>query len=108
MVGEDPQAHPDLWRGEARPGRVQHGVGEILDQPAQLRVEVADRLGRRPQHGITKKTDGVNTHGFILSVRPPRPGRAGPGWRRRPYVRFGWPGPRAAPGPAQGRLPGRS
>jgi len=69
VVGEDPQAHPDLRGGEARPGRVQHGVGEVLDQPAQLGVEVADRLGRRTQHRITEETDRLDAHEILLDAR---------------------------------------
>ena len=111
--------------GAARPdpGRVQHGLGEVLDQPAQLGVEVAHRLGRRAQHRVTEQTDRLDAHenppgrltasarsrgaaGSSLSVRRPRPGRAGPGRRRRPCARCGSPAPRAARGPAPGRRRG--
>src|SRR3954469_14539364 len=62
VVGEDPQADPDLRRGQACPGGIQHGFGEVFDQPAQLGVEIADRLGRRAQHGITEKTNRLYAH----------------------------------------------
>nr|BFE88832.1 hypothetical protein GCM10020093_114330 [Planobispora longispora] len=57
VVGEDPQADPDLGRGQTGSGRVQHGVGEVLDELAQLLVEVLDRLGRGAQHRIAEETD---------------------------------------------------
>ena len=45
VVGEDPQRHPDLRRGQPGTRRVAHGVGQVLHQPAQLLVERGDRLG---------------------------------------------------------------
>src|SRR5208282_2177774 len=53
------------------------------DQPAQLGVEVADRLGRRAQHRITEKTDRLDAHEnppehITASTRVP--------WRRQPSV----------------------
>src|SRR3954451_10491373 len=62
VVGEDPQADPDLRRGQACPVGIQHGFGEVFDQPAQLGVEITDRLGRRAQHGITEKTNRLDAH----------------------------------------------
>src|SRR5580700_11958719 len=62
MVGEDTQPDADLRRGQADPRRVQHGFGEVLDQPAQLGIEVAHRLGRGAQHRVTEKTDRLDAH----------------------------------------------
>ena len=46
VPGEHPQADADLRRGQPGAGRLEHRVGEVRDQPAQLLVEVGDR--RRP------------------------------------------------------------
>src|ERR1022692_2785504 len=54
-VGENPQSYPDLRRGQAYPRRVQHGLSEVLDQPAQLGIEVANWLGRRAQDRVAEQ-----------------------------------------------------
>src|SRR3984885_45510 len=62
VIGEDAQPDPDLRRGQADARRVQHGFGEVLDQPAQLGVEVAHRLGRRAPPRVTEKTYRLDAH----------------------------------------------
>ena len=54
VVGEDPQPDPDLRRRQADAGRVEHRLGEVGDQVAQLEIEVNHRLGRSAQHGVTE------------------------------------------------------
>jgi hypothetical protein len=63
VVGEDPEAHPNLRRGQAKARRVQHRVGEVLDQLAQLGIEVADRLGRGAQHRVAEDADRLDADG---------------------------------------------
>src|SRR3712207_7704686 len=43
------QPHADLRRGQAGARRVEHGVGQVRDELAQLLVEVDD-LGRSEEH----------------------------------------------------------
>ena len=62
-VGEDPQAYPDLGRGQAETGRLQHRVGEVLDQLAQLGIEVADRLSRGAQYRVAEDADRLDADG---------------------------------------------
>ena len=64
VVGEDPQPDADLRRGQADAGRVEHRLGEVLDERAQLLVEVDDRLGRRAQHRVAEEPDGLDGHGL--------------------------------------------
>ena len=61
-VGEDPQADPDLRCGQPGARGVDHRVGEVADELAQLPVEVDDRLGRRPQHGVAEEADVLDRH----------------------------------------------
>src|ERR1700739_4689732 len=57
VVGEDAQADADLRGGEPGPWRVKHGLGEVPDQVAQLKVEVHHRLRRGPEHWIPEQPD---------------------------------------------------
>ena len=43
VPGEHPQPDTELGRGQAAAGRVEHGVGQVRHQGAQLLVEVDDR-----------------------------------------------------------------
>ena len=72
-VGEDPQPDPDLRGRQARAGGVHHRLGEVLDQLAQLPVEVDDGLGRGAQDGVAEEADvldrqrrfpGLDEHGW--------------------------------------------
>ena len=97
-----------------------HRVGEVLDERAQLLVEVHDRERRGPQHRVAEQADRLDGHGGLLSGRRAgcpfysacahrpargaevsrgRPGRCAPGRRRPPCARSGRPGRRPAPGP---------
>ena len=60
VVSEDPQADADLRRGEPGTRRVKHRLGEILDQLAELGVEITDRLGRGAQHRVAEKADRLD------------------------------------------------
>src|SRR5215469_16979851 len=62
MEGEDPEPHPDLRCGQAHARRVLHRLGQVLDQPAQLRIEVTHRLGRRAQHRIAEQPYRLDAH----------------------------------------------
>ena len=59
----DAQPDPELGRGEAGPGRVEHRVGEVRDERAQLLVEVDDLDGRLAQDGVAEETDRLDGHG---------------------------------------------
>src|SRR5215469_12624835 len=75
VVGEHPQADADLRRGEADTGRVDHRLGEVLDEVAKLEVEIRHRLGRGAQHRITEKADGPDQRAVLsrsVAVRRPR------------------------------------
>ena len=67
VVGEHPQPDADLRRGQPGPRRVEHRLGEVGDQGAQLLVEVGHRLGRRAQHRVAEQADGL--HGHRASLR---------------------------------------
>ena len=62
VVGEDPQADPDLGRGETDARRVHHRLGEVAHERAQLLVEVAHRVGGRAQHRVAEEPDGLDGH----------------------------------------------
>jgi hypothetical protein len=66
---EHAQPDPDLRRREAGPGGVEHGVGEVFDQLAQLAVEVDDLLGTPTQHRVAEQADGLDGHGDPRDVR---------------------------------------
>ena len=63
VVREDAQADADLRRGEAGAGRVHHRLLEVLDEDAQLLVEVGDGLRGRAQHRVAEKADRLDGHG---------------------------------------------
>jgi hypothetical protein len=67
VVGEDTQPDPDLRRGQADSRRVHHGLGEVLDQPAQLGIEVAHRLGRRAQDRVAEQAYRLDAQQTSLS-----------------------------------------
>ena len=62
VVGEDPQRHPELRRGQPDAGCVEHRVGQVADQHPQLLVEVHDRGGRGAQHRVAEQSDGLDGH----------------------------------------------
>src|SRR4029077_21268438 len=93
VVGEHPKPHADLRRRQADTRRVQHRVGEILHQLAQLGVEVADRLGRGAQYRVAEDADRLDADGAPSFRARPRSrwalrghyltksmNSAGPGW----------------------------
>jgi len=61
-VGEDPQADADLGGCETQAWRVHHRVGQILDEDAQLLVEVDHRICGGTEHGVSKEPDGLDGH----------------------------------------------
>jgi hypothetical protein len=65
VPGEDAQAHTDLRCRQAGAGRVQHGVGQVVDERAQLLVEVRHRRRSRAQDRIAEQPDRPDGH-----VRP--------------------------------------
>ena len=67
-VGEDPQRNPELGCGQPDAGRVHHRVGQVPDQPAQLRVEVDDRFGLGPQDRVAEQADRLDRHGRLLVI----------------------------------------
>ena len=65
VPGEHPQPDADLRCRQPGAGRVEHRVGEVLDEPAQLLVEV-DHLDRAlAQHRVAEESDGLD-HGASL------------------------------------------
>ena len=62
VVGEHPQADSQLRSREPRSPGVEHRVGQVTDESAQLGVEVDDRLGRGAQDGVAEQPDGCDTH----------------------------------------------
>ena len=82
VPGEDPQPDADLRGGQPGARRVQHGVGEVRDQPAQLLVEVGHRHGRGAQHRVAEQTDRLDGHGAA-----PRGGAGTAAAGRRPSLR---------------------
>ena len=65
VPGEHPQADADLRRGQAGAGRVEHRVGEVLDERAQLLVEVDDLDRGLAQHRVAEEADGLDGHGPV-------------------------------------------
>ena len=61
--GEHPQADPDLRRGQSGARRLQHRVGQVLDQPAELLVEVDHLGGAGAQHRVAEEPDGDDHSG---------------------------------------------
>ena len=62
VPGEHPQPDPELRSCEPGTGGVEHGVGEVLHQPAELGVEVGDRLRGRAEHGVAEEADRLEAH----------------------------------------------
>ncbi len=62
VVGEDPQADPDLRRRQADPGGLEHRLLQVLDEGPQLLVEVDDRLRRGTQDRVAEEPDGLDGH----------------------------------------------
>jgi hypothetical protein len=59
---EDPQPDAELRSGKAGAALILHGLGEVLDQRAELAVEVHDGLRGRTQHGVPEQSDRLNGH----------------------------------------------
>ncbi len=68
VPGEGAQPDPDLRRGQAGPGRGQHGVGEVGDQGAQLLVEVDDLDRGLAQHRVAEQPDRLDGQRELLGV----------------------------------------
>ena len=68
VEGEHPQADAELRRGQAGAALVEHRLGQVRDQPAQLLVEVDDRLGRRAQHRVAEQADRLDGHAAYSST----------------------------------------
>ncbi len=62
VVGEDPQADPELRSGQAGAVGLEHGFSEVLDQPTQFLVESGHRIGGRAQHRVTEQPNGGHAH----------------------------------------------
>ena len=69
VPGEHPQPDADLRRREAGAGSVEHGVGEVLDQAAQLLVEVDDLDRGLAQDRVAEEADGLDGHAAESSER---------------------------------------
>ena len=67
VPGEDPQPDADLRRGQAGAGRLEHRVGEVLDEPAQLLVEVDDLDRRLRRTGSPNRRMGWMATGLLAS-----------------------------------------
>ena len=62
VIGEHPQPDADLRGREPSPGCVQHGLGEVCHQGAQLLVEVDHYLGWGAQDRVAEQPDRDNSH----------------------------------------------
>ena len=62
VPGEHPQSHAELRGREAAARCVEHRVGEVGDEGAQLLVEVDHRHSRGAQHWVTEESDGPDGH----------------------------------------------
>ena len=60
VEGEHPQPDADLRGGETGAVLLAHGVEQVLDQLAQLTVEVHDTVGGRAQHRVAEDADGLD------------------------------------------------
>src|ERR1700722_12480041 len=67
-VGEHPQPDPDLRRGQPGALRVVEGLGQVLDQTAQLLVEVGDGVGGGAQDRVAEEADGTDRHASRLAA----------------------------------------
>jgi hypothetical protein len=63
VEGEDAQAHSDLRGGEANAVLLAHGLFEVPDEVAQLKVEVADRVRGGAQYRVAEQPD-LPQHGY--------------------------------------------
>ena len=61
-VGEDAQSDADLRCGQPGARGVEHGVLEVLDQHAQLLVEVGDLGGGGAQDRVAEESDVLDRH----------------------------------------------
>lgn len=62
VPGEDPQPDADLRCSQSGTGRLEHGVGEVVHQGAQLLVEGGDLDRAAAQDGVAEQTDGLDGH----------------------------------------------
>ena len=108
VEGEHPQPDADLRRGQAGAALVEQRLGQVLDQLAQLLVEVDHGIGRGTQHGVAEESDRLDGHGLASlltcsrlvncsSLRSPectgwqRAIVSGSGRHRRSAPRVAWP-----------------
>jgi hypothetical protein len=63
VIGEHPQAHADLRRREALARGLEHRLGEVGHERAQLLVEVDDHLCRGAQDRVSEEANGLHGHG---------------------------------------------
>src|SRR3984957_15871927 len=61
-VGEYPQPDADLGRGQPSPLRVVKGLGQVLDQRAELLVEGGEGGGGGAQDRVAEESDGTDRH----------------------------------------------
>ena len=79
VPGEHPQPDADLGRGEPGARCVDHRVGQVGDELAQLAVEVDDLDRGGAQDGVTEQSDVLDRHGrygFLTGMRSRRVRRA--------------------------------
>ena len=81
--GDQPQHDPDLGRGEAHAGRVEHRLHHVGGQLAQARVDAPDLVRLLPQAGVALGDDLQHRHRSPLN-----PCAAGP---IRSYSTAPWP-----------------
>ena len=67
----------DLDGGEADSGRGVHRVEHVVDQPAQIVVDLVNRLGDLAQTRVRNFDDRENGHAENLGIRPLRVNRCG-------------------------------
>ena len=59
-----PQQYPDLVCRQARAGGVEHGLGEIVDQPLDGHVHARDFFGLFAQDRMVESEDWSDSHVF--------------------------------------------
>src|SRR3954454_11288183 len=62
VVGEGPQAHPDLRSSQPGPAGVVDGLQQVTHQGGQVTVEGPHLVGGRAEHGVTELADGADGH----------------------------------------------
>ena len=67
--GHDALRHADLDRRQPDAGRVVHGLEHVLDQRADLGVDLLDRLGDEPQPLVGQDEDVAQRHGGDVRAR---------------------------------------